>query len=270
MSSLLDPPASTSLGEAPDACEAKQPEVTVAAEASAVVPLIAVEAQLLAVTRRTPVTWLLLAANLVMFGLMAMSQHRLFHFNPNTLLTWGGGLAPRVFGSEWWRAGSHMFVHGDLAHLAVNMLFLLLIGSFVERLIGPVRFALIYLFAGVGGGLLAMGTNPQRVVVGASTAIFGIYGALLGCCLRGPRSCPWRFVGQRAGVLLIFTVVSLLADWLDFEQQPALHLSGFAFGLAGGFLCGHKLQPRAARWRLVRRDRDRLHGTHQPDGVVGP
>jgi rhomboid protease GluP len=217
-----------------------------------VVPLITVEAQLLAVTRRTPVTWLLLAANLVMFGLMANSQHRLFHFNPNTLLTWGGGFAPRVFGSEWWRACSHMFVHGDLAHLAVNMLFLLLIGSFVERLIGSVRFALIYLFAGVGGGLLAMGTSPQHVVVGASTAVFGIYGALLGCCLRGPRSCPWRYVGQRAGVLLIFTVVSLLADWLNFEQQPALHLGGFAFGLVGGFLCGHKLQPRAARWRLVR------------------
>jgi hypothetical protein len=52
--------------------------------------------------------------------------------------------------------------------------------------------------------------------------------------------------------LLVYTVVSLLGDWLDFTSQPVAHLGGFVFGLAGGFLCGHKLQPRAARWRLWR------------------
>jgi hypothetical protein len=52
--------------------------------------------------------------------------------------------------------------------------------------------------------------------------------------------------------LLAYTLVSLLGDWLDFKSQPVAHLGGFAFGLAGGFLCGHKLQPRAARWRLWR------------------
>jgi hypothetical protein len=57
-------------------------------------------------------------------------------------------------------------------------------------------------------------------------------------------------VGQRAGLLLVYTLVSLLSDWLDFTRHPVGHLGGFVFGLAGGFLCGHKLQPRAARWRL--------------------
>jgi hypothetical protein len=57
---------------------------------------------------------------------------------------------------------------------------------------------------------------------------------------------------QRAGWLLAYTVVSLLSDWLDFRRQPMVHLGGFAFGLAGGFLCGHKFQPRAPRWRLWR------------------
>jgi hypothetical protein len=40
--------------------------------------------------------------------------------------------------------------------------------------------------------------------------------------------------------------------WLDFTRQPIAHLGGFVFGLVGGFLCGHKLQPRASRWRLLR------------------
>jgi membrane associated rhomboid family serine protease len=211
-----------------------------------------VEEPLKAVTRWTPVTWMLVAANVALFGVMALVQQRVFDFNSHCLLTWGGGLAPRAFGAEWWRAASHMFVHGDLPHLANNMLFLLLVGPFVERLLGSMRFALVYLFAGLGSGLLGMGTSPQHVVVGASAAVFGVYGALLGCCLRGPRSIPWRMVGQRAGWLLAYTAVSLLSDWLDIASYPVAHLGGFVFGLAGGFLCGHKLQPRAARWRLWR------------------
>jgi rhomboid protease GluP len=211
-----------------------------------------VEEPLKAVTRWTPVTWVLVAANVSLFAVMALMQRRVFDFSSHCLLTWGGGLEPRVFGSEWWRAASHMFVHGDLAHLAGNTLFLLLAGPFVERLFGPMRFALVYLFAGLGGGLLGMGTSPQHVAVGASAAVFGVYGALLGCCLRGPFSIPWRMVGQRAGWLLAYTVVSLLSDWIDFTRQPVAHLGGFVFGLAGGFLCGHKVQPRAARWRLWR------------------
>jgi rhomboid protease GluP len=211
-----------------------------------------VEEPLKAVTRWTPVTWMLVAANVGLFGVMALVQQRVFDFSPHCLLTWGGGLAPRVFGAERWRAASYMFVHGDLAHLAGNMLFLLLVGPFVERLLGSLRFALVYLFAGLGGGLLSMGTSPLHVVVGASASVFGVYGALLGCCLRGPRSIPWRMVWHRAGWLLAYAVVSLLTDWFDLTRQPVAHLGGFVFGLAGGFLCGHKLQPRAARWRLWR------------------
>jgi hypothetical protein len=97
-----------------------------------------------------------------------------------------------------------------------------------------------------------MGTYPQHVVVGASAAVYGVYGALLGCCLRGPRAIPWRAVAQRGALLLLYTAVSLLCQWLDFAHQLVPHLGGFVFGLVGGFLCGHKLQPRAARWGLWR------------------
>jgi rhomboid protease GluP len=205
-----------------------------------------------AITRWAPVTGVLVAANVALFAAMAVTHRRVFYFSPDVLLTWGGGLAPRVFDHGWWRAGSYLFVHGNLAHLATNLLFLLLIAPLVERLLGPIRFALVYLFAGLGGGLLLMGTYPQHVVVGASAAVYGIYGALLGCCLRGPRSIPWRVVAQRGALLLLYTAVSLLGEWLDFARQPVGHLGGFVFGLVGGLLCGHQLQPRATRWRFLR------------------
>lgn len=252
MSSLDVPLEPIVLEEDPPAIEQQSAEIPAVTVKPVTLPLMRVEDPLKAVTRRALVTWMLVAANGWLFAGMALMQQRMFDFSSHCLLIWGGGLAPRVFGEEWWRAASYMFVHGDLAHLANNMLFLLLVGPFVERLLGSPRFALVYLFAGLGGGLLSMGTSPQHVVVGASAAVFGIYGALLGCCLRGPRSISWRMVGQRAGVLLVYTVLSLLIDWFDFTRQPIAHLGGFAFGLAGGFLCGHKLQPRAARWRLWR------------------
>src|SRR6516162_10021438 len=190
MSSLDVSTAPITSGAGPAVNEHQPADRPAVTEKSVTLPVMRYEEPLKAVTRRTPVTWVLVAANVALFAAMALVQQRVFDFSPHCLLTWGGGLAPRVFGAEWWRAASHMFVHGDLSHLANNMLFLLLVGPFVERLLGSMRFALVYLFAGLGGGLLGMGTAPQHIAVGASAAVFGLYGALLGCCLRRPRSIP--------------------------------------------------------------------------------
>ncbi|HZU36235.1 MAG TPA: rhomboid family intramembrane serine protease [Gemmataceae bacterium] len=250
MSSLLDqrPEPLSDSGGARTGTPVAAPAVSDNWAAPAPSPRIPFEAQLRPAQRWTPVTWLLIVANLALFGAMAAEHQQWFHFNPHVLLTWGGGLLPRVFGPEWWRAGSYMFVHASLAHLAGNLLFLVLVGPFLERLLGPWRFALVYLFAGVGGGLLVMGAVPQGVMVGASAAIFGLYGAVLGCCLRAPCSAPWRAVMQQAGWLLLFIAVSLAADWLEVRDQPMVHLGGFAFGLVGGLLCGRQLRPGATRW----------------------
>ena len=146
--------------------------------------------RLRSVSRWTPLTWMLVAANVTLFVAMALCQGKLVGFHAHVLLAWGGGLAPRVFSAEWWRAGSYMFVHADLNHLASNLLFLLLIARLMERLLGSIEFAVVYLFAGLGGGLLFLGTAPQHVLVGSSAAVYGIYGALLGCCLRATALDP--------------------------------------------------------------------------------
>lgn len=74
-----------------------------------------------------------------------------------------------------------MFVHGGLAHLAGNMLFLWIFGDNVEDRLGHGRFIVFYLLCGVAAALAQVTLNPESLVpmVGASGAIAGVMGAYL-------------------------------------------------------------------------------------------
>jgi membrane associated rhomboid family serine protease len=168
------------------------------------------EERLKKATPWTPVTWALVVGNVLVFAAMALHQRNLTDFSTHDLLSMGAAYAPRTFTGQWWRTVTAMFLHSNLAHLAGNLFFLLLIGPLVERLLGPVRFAGVYLFAGIGGTLLGMGWFPASVAVGASAAVYGVYGAGLGCCLRGPRTISWPFVARRFGCVFLYAAVSLL------------------------------------------------------------
>jgi membrane associated rhomboid family serine protease len=74
-----------------------------------------------------------------------------------------------------------MFVHGGIAHLSFNMLFLLVVGPAVEALCGHARFALFYLVCGIAGGVMQVAISPNSHVptIGASGAIAGVLAAYL-------------------------------------------------------------------------------------------
>ena len=81
------------------------------------------------------------------------------------------------------------FLHFGIYHIAYNMLCLLLMGNYLEEIVGSVRYAVIYLGAGLAGNLLSMGLELRSgsfaVSAGASGAIFGVMGALFYVVLRG-------------------------------------------------------------------------------------
>ncbi len=76
---------------------------------------------------------------------------------------------------------THMFLHGDAAHLLVNSAWFLAFGTSVARRTGPVRFVTFFLLCGIGGALfyLACNTGMQSPMIGASGAISGLMGASL-------------------------------------------------------------------------------------------
>lgn len=73
---------------------------------------------------------------------------------------------------------THIFVHGDFMHLAVNAAWLLAIGTPVARRLGTVRFLAFFLLCGIGGALLFLPFNGAPMV-GASGAISGLMGGAL-------------------------------------------------------------------------------------------
>jgi membrane associated rhomboid family serine protease len=80
---------------------------------------------------------------------------------------------------EWWRPLTAAFLHIGVVHLALNMLAVLVFGSELERQLGRWRFLAVYLLSALGGATaIQLFGDPLRPVAGASTAIYGLLGAL--------------------------------------------------------------------------------------------
>ena len=87
---------------------------------------------------------------------------------------------PPLTALEPWRMVTTMFVHStsSVFHILFNGYSLFILGTLVERLIGSGRFITLFLFSGFGGSVLVSLLSPTSAVVGASGAIFGLFGAL--------------------------------------------------------------------------------------------
>lgn len=85
-----------------------------------------------------------------------------------------------MYGHDYYRLVTSAFLHSPdfLLHIAFNMYALLMFGSHVERLLGGVRFAVLYLAAALGGSVATLlFLSPLTPSLGASGAVFGLFGA---------------------------------------------------------------------------------------------
>ncbi|RME48816.1 MAG: rhomboid family intramembrane serine protease, partial [Deltaproteobacteria bacterium] len=88
-----------------------------------------------------------------------------------------------------------VFLHFGFRHFIANMLTLLAFGPIVERTLGTGRFLLTYLLAGILGNLLSFLARPdvESVRAGASGAVLGLIGALVGARVKRIAAAPSRF-----------------------------------------------------------------------------
>jgi len=92
------------------------------------------------------------------------------------LLQWGQ-FNSFVMKGWYWQLLTSMFIHLNLIHLFLNMLFLLIFGFRAEELFSTEEYFSIYFLSGLSGNLLTLLMPPNTVSAGASGAIFGIFGA---------------------------------------------------------------------------------------------
>ncbi|ALS28967.1 rhomboid family intramembrane serine protease [Paenibacillus cisolokensis] len=133
--------------------------------------------------RLYPVNSALIALNLVMFIVLLFNGGSQ---NQETLVRFGAflyGYNDPYGLAEPWRYVTSMFLHYGFEHLLFNMFSLLVFAPPLERLVGSALYAVFYLLSGIGGNVLSviMDSKPyvMAVSVGASGAIYGVFGAFL-------------------------------------------------------------------------------------------
>ena len=159
----------------------------------------------------------------------------------------GGALIPELVAEgQAWRLVSSVFLHSGFLHLALNMLSLYFLGSFVETAFGRGRFLALYGLSGLSGGIAYLYFAGFGVpAVGASGAIFGLLGGILGYSLRrGTFSWQNPVIRQ----LLILLAINLYIGLSIPNVSNTAHMGG----LAGGFAFGYLVAPTVFSRKAVR------------------
>lgn len=159
-----------------------------------------------------------------------------------------------VANGEWWRIFTSMWLHGYPMHLVSNMVALAIIGRSVERMLGWRGFLLMYVLSGVGGALATDIAIPYTLSIGASGAVFGVYGCLVGFTVRYPGQFPSQGLSTLMWAGLVF-----LGYTVTFGTGPGInwvaHAGGFVTGVVCGALLTAPIEPHALpgrRWRDAR------------------
>ena len=173
-----------------------------------------------------PATFVLIAINVVVY-LIEIAGGSGGINNPSGSFVVDYGLyGPFVAEGEWYRLVTSGFLHASLIHIGFNMLLLFLLGRLLEQSLGTPRFLVLYFASLLAGSLGVMVLDPNGLTVGASGAVFGLFGA--GFLLARERGLN-ELAAQLGFLILINIVFSLTGRNISIGA----HLGG----LIGGLLC---------------------------------
>ena len=194
--------------------------------------------------QKAPLTSLIILIQVIVFILMTLAGGST---NSQVLIEFGARYTPLIKAGEWWRLITPGFVHIGLTHLVVNSVTLYFIGMYIENLFGHWRFLAIYLVSTLMGNLASAVFLPQSISAGASTGIFGLFGAFL---MLGLAFWDEPAIHSLANQFLILVLLNLGTDIL----VPGIDLAGHLGGLLGGFFMAAVVgAPRLGRMDLLKR-----------------
>ncbi|AWM33061.1 rhomboid family intramembrane serine protease [Hymenobacter nivis] len=194
-------------------------------------------------SRRFWATPLLLALNLLVWVAMTASGVSATDPTGHDLVRWGSNVSS-LTPAQPWRLLTSVFVHGGATHLLLNALSLWLLGVLLEARVGAARLLAVYLASGVAGSLATLWYHSSGInSVGASGAIFGLYGLLL-ILLISKKIVLDKFDRRAMLGLVLYLVLSNLIAGLSGNVDNAAHLGGLLLGaLVAGPLALVGLRP---------------------------
>jgi membrane associated rhomboid family serine protease len=141
-------------------------------------------------------------------------------------LTSSGEVLTGVADGDYWRLLTSTFLHRDILHIAFNMYALYLFGPYVERALGIPRFIAAYLTVAIMGSVFVyLLSAPNALTIGASGAVFGLFGLALVLLLKAKQDVRTLLV-----LLGINAFISVAASSISWQG----HLGGFIGGLILG------------------------------------
>ncbi|TNF43542.1 MAG: rhomboid family intramembrane serine protease [Epsilonproteobacteria bacterium] len=186
--------------------------------------------------KRYTLTYTLIAASSIVYLFSAFFSHSLVDMDMQILVDMGALFGPlTVLKGEWWRLLSAMFLHGGMTHLLMNMFSLYLVGRGAEMYFDTKSYLSIYFFSGIIGGLASLYMHPVSVGVGASGAIFGIFGALAGFFMAHREriaSHSKAFMKDFSVIILINLVIGFAIPSIDVSA----HIGGLVIDFIGGYV----------------------------------
>ena len=148
----------------------------------------------------------------------------------------GGMYWPSVLEQgQWYRLVTHMFLHAGGEHLLNNMFMLGILGYQIEKNYGSIRYILTYFVSGIGGAVLSalfeMQMGEAAVCIGASGAVFGIFGAMLVMIFKNRRQMG-EVSAPRLLILFVLMVFGNMEEGVDWMA----HLGGALLGVVMAFI----------------------------------
>jgi rhomboid protease GluP len=190
-------------------------------------------------------TKLLIAANVVAYVLELVSGSVTMSGQTyDTGIIVAGDLnALAVAQGEWWRIFTSAFLHAGWIHIGSNMFALYQVGTFIELVYGRVRMAVLYLVGILGASFACLWFAPQQTELGASGAIFALFGALLAAGLRWGKDGR-SLVQQSSGIIILNLVLGFTV--LHGIISNTAHIGGLVVGTLAGLVLFRVPRPRVA------------------------
>jgi len=201
----------------------------------------------------TPV---LIDLNCIIFLVMFFSGLGFISFEPSVLIKWGGNYGPLTTNGEWWRLVTSTFLHGGILHLVFNMYALLFVGLFLEPVLGSIKLGVIYIITGTIASATSLWWHGNMVAVGASGAIFGMYGIFLAFLLT--KMFPKNF-----GKVFLISTLLFIGYNLIMGLSGNIDNSAHIGGLLSGFIIGLCLYPfmkdnKQKHWEMFHESKEKL------------